>query len=71
MEAARIGNEGAVLSDNALETGKNLGMVAGAHYLGEKLAVIQKQAEYNTAILELRSDYNAYMQALEGNISIE
>lgn len=71
LEAARIGNEGAVLSDNALETGKNLGMVAGAHYLGEKLAVIQKQAEYNTAILELRSDYNAYMQALEGNISIE
>ena len=71
LEVARVGNEAAQLTKNALETRKNLGMVSLPQYLGERIGIMQKQAEYESAILELRTDYNTYGQALLGNASLE
>lgn len=71
LEGTKVGNEAAKLTENALETRKNLGMVAGAQYLGERLGIMQKQAEYDAAVLELRTDYNNYIQAVEGNAGLE
>ena len=71
LEAAKAGAEAARLTENTLETRKNLGMVAGAQYLGERLGIMQKQAEYDAAVLELRTDYNNYIQAVEGNTGLE
>ena len=71
LAAANAGLEASKVTQNALDTQKSLGMISTAQYLGGRLSVLQKQAEFESARLQLNTDYNAYMQALAGNIAIE
>ncbi|RRJ25600.1 TolC family protein [Lachnoanaerobaculum gingivalis] len=71
LAAANVGVEAANATENALDTQRRLGMLSTAQYLGGKLSVLQKQAELESARLQLKTDYNAYMQALSGNIAID
>lgn len=71
MDAAVVGNQAAGANENALDIQKKHGMITNAQYLGGKLGILQKRAELESAKLELRTDYNTYIQALEGNVSIE
>lgn len=71
LEAAEAGNEAAKATENALDTQKSLGVVSSVQYLGGKVSILQKQAELTSAVLELRTDYNTYIQALDGNASVE
>ena len=71
LEAANAGNEAASATESALNTQRDLGMLSTAQYLGGKLNVLQKQAELSSAALELRTDYNTYRQALDGDAAIE
>ena len=71
LAAANAGLEASKATQNALDTQKSLGMLSTAQYLGGRLSVLQKQAEFESARLQLNTDYNAYMQALAGNIDIK
>ena len=71
LAAANAGLEASKVTQNALDTQKSLGMISTAQYLGGRLSVLQKQAEFESARLQLNTDYNAYMQALAGNIDIK
>ena len=71
LAAANAGLEASNATQNALDTQKSMGMISTAQYLGGRLSVLQKQAEEKSARLQLNTDYNAYMQALAGNIDIK
>lgn len=71
LAAANAGVEASKATQNALDTQKSMGMISTAQYLGGRLSVLQKQAEEKSARLQLNTDYNAYMQALAGNIDIK
>ncbi|EFU77460.1 hypothetical protein HMPREF0381_0636 [Lachnoanaerobaculum saburreum DSM 3986] len=71
LAAANAGLEASKATQNALDTQKSMGMISTAQYLGGRLSVLQKQAEEKSARLQLNTDYNAYMQALAGNIDIK
>ena len=71
LAAANAGLEASKATQNALDTQKSMGMLSTAQYLGGRLSVLQKQAEFESARLQLNTDYNAYMQALAGNIDIK
>lgn len=71
LAAANAGLEASKATQNALDTQKSMGMLSTAQYLGGRLSVLQKQAEEKSARLQLNTDYNAYMQALAGNIDIK
>lgn len=71
LAATNAGLEASKATQNALDTQKSMGMLSTAQYLGGRLSVLQKQAEFESAKLQLNTDYNAYMQALAGNIDIK
>ena len=71
LAAANAGLEASKATQNALDTQESMGMISTAQYLGGRLSVLQKQAEARSARLQLNTDYNAYMQALAGNIDIK
>lgn len=70
-EAAKLSKEAAGISQNILDTKLRQGMLSASEYQGEKLKIIQAEANFETAKLELKKASETYEYALEGGIEIE